>query len=36
MNCDVLRFVTLDEELGFVSRSMVNIAFEPHIGNNLL
>ena len=36
MNCDVLRFVTLDEVLGFVSRGVVNIAFEPHIGNNLL
>jgi len=36
MNCDVHRFVTFDEVLGFVSRSVVDIAFEPHIGNNFL
>jgi hypothetical protein len=36
MNCDVLRFVTFDEVLGFVSRGVVDIAFEPHIGDNFL
>jgi hypothetical protein len=36
MNCDVFRFVTFDEVLGFVSRGVVNIAFEAHIGNNFL
>ena len=36
MNCDVLRFVTFYEVLGFVSRGVVNIAFEPHIRNNFL
>jgi hypothetical protein len=36
VNCDVLRFVTFDEVLGFVTRSVVDIAFETHIGNNFL
>ena len=34
MNSDVLRFVTFDEVLGFISRGVVDIAFERYIGNN--
>ena len=36
MNCNVLRFVAFDEVLRLVSRGVVDIAFEPYVGNNFL
>jgi len=36
VNYDVFRFVTFNEVLGVVARRMVDMAFEPHIGNNFL
>ena len=36
MKGDVLRFVTFNEVLRFVSCGVVEIAFEPHVGNNFL
>lgn len=36
MNGDVVGLVALDEVLGFVFGGVVGIAFESHVGNNLL
>ena len=36
VNCNVIGFVTLDDVLRLVLRSMVQIAFEANVGDNLL
>jgi len=35
VNCDVIRLITLDEILGFLFRGTVDVALEPHVGDNL-